>query len=530
MRPGQLTAMRAVLAGRDTLAVMPTGAGKSAIYQVPTAVRGGATVVVSPLIALQRDQVAGLAGSGAPAAVAVNSDQSDTANADAVAALRDGRAGFLFLSPEQLTREAMVTAVGAAAPRLLVVDEAHCVSTWGHGFRPAYRRIADAAARWGGPPVLALTATAAAPVREDIVSVLGLRDPVHVVGGFDRPNLRIWVRRYVTDDDKRAGLAEWLDALPGAGIVYAATRRDTEEHAAGLAARGRAAAPYHAGMAAGARARVHEAFLAGDVEVVVATTAFGMGIDKPDVRFVAHADVPDSLDAYYQEIGRAGRDGAPADVVLCYRPEDLGLRRYFAARRVDVTALAAAAEHVRAAEATTTRALRDHLGVGATKLGTLLNLLGQAGAVARTARGRVTWADADVSVDQAVAWAREAHERRQRLDRSRVEMMQAYAEGVSCRRRMLLGYFGEEAPETCGRCDTCVSGLAAQVSEERPVVDHPYAPDRRVRHEEWGGGTVMQAEADRVTVLFDEVGYKTLSLAAVSDGDLLRPVAAEPAR
>ncbi|GGK18605.1 ATP-dependent DNA helicase RecQ [Pilimelia terevasa] len=525
LRPAQERAMRAVLAGRDALVVMPTGAGKSAIYQVPALLRGGATVVVSPLIALQRDQVAGLADSAAPAAVAVNSDQSEADNAAAVDALRQGEAGYLFLSPEQLTREDVVAAVGRARPTLVVVDEAHCVSTWGHGFRPAYRRIGEAVARWGGPPVLALTATASAPVREDIVAVLGLREPEQVVSGFDRPNLRIWVRRYQSDADKREGVHEWLAALPGAGIVYAATRRDTEQYAAELVARGRTAAAYHAGLPAADRRRVHHAFLDGEIEVVVATTAFGMGIDKPDVRFVVHAHVPDSPDSYYQEVGRAGRDGAPADVVLCYRPEDLGLRRFFAARGVDTDALRALTARLRGAGATTTRALREQLGVGPTKLSGLLNLLGQAGAVTRAARGRVAWADGAVTVDEAVGWAVEAHERRQRLDRSRVEMMQAYAETTSCRRRFLLGYLGEELPAPCGACDTCVSGLAAQAAQERDDVDHPYAAESRVRHAQWGAGTVMHAEEDRITVLFDEVGYKTLALDAVTDNALLRAAA-----
>lgn len=299
LRPGQLAAMEAVMRGRDTLAVMPTGAGKSAVYQVPGLLLPGPTVVVSPLIALQRDQIAGLLRhDDAPDAVAVNSAQA-AGEADAAwDAVRHGDAEFLFLSPEQLAKDEVVERLARAAPSLFVVDEAQCVAAWGHDFRPDYLRLAQAAQRVGRPTVLALTATAAPPVREEIVERLGMDDPALVVAGFDRPNIALEVRRFLDDTDKRRGVVERAAAEPKPGIVYTATRRDAEAYADDLAALGLSAAAYHAGLTAGERSRVHDAFLAGETDVVVATSAFGMGIDKEDVRFVLHASVPGSLDAY----------------------------------------------------------------------------------------------------------------------------------------------------------------------------------------------------------------------------------------
>ncbi|GGK04542.1 ATP-dependent DNA helicase RecQ [Pilimelia anulata] len=525
LRPAQLTAMRAVRAGRDVLVVMPTGAGKSAIYQVPTALAAGPTVVVSPLLALQHDQVSALAATGAPRAAVVNSGQGEAANAAALAAVADGTAGFLFLTPEQLGRGEVVRALAAARPGLVVIDEAHCVSTWGHDFRPDYRALGAVIERLGRPPTLALTATASAPVREDIVAALGLRDPVQVVSGFDRPNLRLIVRQYVQDADKRAAVAEYVRAEPPPGIVYAATRRATEQYAAEIAAGGLRAAAYHAGLPAGVRRETHSAFLRGDLDVVVATTAFGMGIDKPDVRFVIHADVPESLDAYYQEIGRAGRDGAPADAVLCYRPEDLGLRRFFASRRVDPAALRAVAGAVRAAGRITGRALRERVDLGPGKAGRLVNLLVEAAAVVRGKRGALHWVDAGTDVGTAVEAALAAAERRELLERSRVEMMRGYAETISCRRRFLLGYFGEQRAQRCGTCDTCLTGLAARTEEAAEPMPHPYAVDGLVDHQQWGRGTVMRVEPDRITVLFASAGYKTLAVTALVEQSLLTPAA-----
>ncbi|MEU0030500.1 RecQ family ATP-dependent DNA helicase [Streptomyces sp. NPDC006335] len=534
LRPGQLTAMEAVMRGRDTLAVMPTGAGKSAVYQVPGLLLAGPTVVVSPLIALQRDQIAGLLGhADAPDAVAVNSAQAAGETEAAWDAVRHGDAEFLFLSPEQLAKDDVVERLAQAAPSLFVVDEAQCVAAWGHDFRPDYLRLAQAVRRVGRPPVLALTATAAPPVREEIVERLGMEDPALVVAGFDRPNIALEVRRFLDDTEKRRVVVERAAAEPKPGIVYTATRRDAEAYADDLAALGLSAAAYHAGLTAGERSRAHDAFLAGETDVVVATSAFGMGIDKEDVRFVLHASVPGSLDAYYQEIGRAGRDGGPAVAVLHYRTQDSGLQRLFATRAPDEDTLGAVAERVHGSGAPVTRDdIAQETGLTRRRVTAAVNLLEQAGAVRVEDDGRVRAVAGTTAEDAAARAAEEARSRR-RLEQSRLAMMLEYAETTGCRRRFLLGYFGEPYDAPCGACDLCASPSTGDTvvdgvgdtGEEPRETPSPaaasYAAGTRVQHTEWGEGTVMSEEGDRVTVLFESMGYRTLSLAAIAGKGLL---------
>ncbi|MFI6441704.1 RecQ family ATP-dependent DNA helicase [Streptomyces sp. NPDC050759] len=532
LRPGQLTAMEAVMQGRDTLVVMPTGAGKSAVYQVPGLLLPGPTVVVSPLISLQRDQIAGLLRhDDALDAVAVNSAQAAGEAAASWDDVRHGAAEFLFLSPEQLAKDEVVERLARAAPSLFVVDEAQCVAAWGHDFRPDYLRLAQAAQRMGRPTVLALTATAAPPVREEIVERLGMEDPALVVAGFDRPNIALEVRRFLDDTEKRRVVVERAAAEPKPGIVYTATRRDAEAYADDLAALGLSAAAYHAGLTAGERSRVHDAFLAGETDVVVATSAFGMGIDKEDVRFVLHASVPGSLDAYYQEIGRAGRDGGPALAVLHYRPQDSGLQRLFATRAPDEETLGAVAERIHERDAPAEPDdIRKETDLSRRRVTAAVNLLEQSGAVRTEDDGRIRAVPGTRAEDAAARAAEEARSR-SRLEQSRLAMMLGYAETTGCRRRFLLGYFGEPYDAPCGACDVCTSpssgdtvvegvGDASEksVSQAAAVA---YPAGTRVRHTEWGVGTVMSEEGDRITVLFESMGYRTLSLAAIADKGLL---------
>ncbi|GAA2208702.1 RecQ family ATP-dependent DNA helicase [Nonomuraea monospora] len=514
LRPGQQEAMEHLLRGRDVLLVMPTGGGKSAVYQVPALLLDGPAIVVSPLIALQRDQVTSLLKADAGGAVAVNSTSSVEAGLEKVTA---GHAAFVFLSPEQLAKPDVVERLAQARPSLIAIDEAHCVSSWGHDFRPDYLRLGKVIERLGHPPVVALTATAAPNVREEIVRSLGLNRPVEIVRGFDRPNLSLEVRRFARAEDKSQALVEHAATRDGLGLVYVATRKETEEYAAALAGRGRRAEPYHGGMRAAERTRVHELFTAGEVDTVVATSAFGMGIDRPDVRYVLHAAPPESPDAYYQEIGRAGRDGEPASAVLFYRQEDLGLRRFFTGGRADGEALLRVATLVREHAGTVPAGeLAALLKIKPSHLARLVNLLEQAGALAVTDAGDLRYADAGLTAERAAARAAELDETRRRVDDSRIDMMRGYAETSGCRRRFLLAYFGEPyAPATCGACDACESGRAPEPVPEPGRGEFPVRA--KVTHKLWGPGTVMSREHDRITVLFDSVGYKTLSLAVVED-------------
>jgi ATP-dependent DNA helicase RecQ len=546
LRPGQLDAVRALVKGQDVLVVMPTGAGKSAVYQLAGLLIDGPTVVVSPLIALQRDQLAGLAARDTRAgleAVAVNSVQAAAQTSAAWESLRAGEAEFVFLAPEQLANEAVVDRLATAGVSLLVVDEAHCVSAWGHGFRPDYLRIGDVMERLGAPVVVALTATAAPPVRAEIVEKLHLRRPKQIILGFDRPNLRLQVERFTLERRKQAAVVERVAALSGAGLVYTATRNDAEQYASALVAAGRRARAYHAGLKPGIREQVHTGFLSGDVEVVVATSAFGMGIDKPDVRFVVHADVSESLDAYYQEIGRAGRDGAPALAVLLYRSEDLGLRTFFASGGADPQILSAVADavrrHTEQAGSPEPAILKDELRLSHARFTNAVNLLEQAGAVLVDDAGHLSYARRKLPVDDAVTAAMEVTQAQARVDRSRVEMMRGYAETVGCRRQFLLGYFGEESPVRCGNCDTCASNRVTPANRpatrtarwwyERARPPQPAFPlHAAVAHRQWGPGVVMRHEPDRITVLFEQVGYRTLALAVLTADDGLLVVQQGP--
>jgi ATP-dependent DNA helicase RecQ len=526
LRPGQRAAIDALLAGQDVLATMPTGYGKSAIYQVASLLLDGVTVVVSPLIALQADQVAGItAAPGAPDAVAVNSAQSDSANERAWAALASGKAGYLFLAPEQLAKDDVVERLTELTVSLFVVDEAHCVSAWGHDFRPDYLRLGAIIDRLSGPTTLGLTATGSGPVREEIVERLHMTDPLVLTRGFDRPNIRLEVNRHESDAAKRHAVVDAVADLPKPGLVYAATRRDTERYADELTQRGLAARAYHAGLSAGERREVHEAFLDDSVDVVVATSAFGMGIDKPNVRFVVHAAITDSPDSYYQEIGRAGRNGDEALAALHYRSEDLGLRAFFASRTPDEDAIVAVLRTVAESDtAVSVARLSRTTGLSRRKLSGVISLLEEADALvairrglrlSRSLRSRTPEEAAQAGLAAAVATA----DSRERIEESRLAMMRAYAETTGCRRRYLLGYFGEDLPEPCGNCDTCSSGSASD--EKADVESEIFPAQAAVRHREWGDGVVMHVEEDRITVFFESEGYKVLSLEAILSNRLL---------
>jgi ATP-dependent DNA helicase RecQ len=503
--PGQADATEALLAGHDVLLVAPTGSGKSLVYLIGGVLSDGPTLVVSPLLALQQDQIDAIeAAPGDVHAARISSAETERQREEALGRAADGELDFLFLAPEQLANDEVRRRLAGLAPSLVAVDEAHCVSAWGHDFRPDYLRLGELIGQLGAPRVVAMTATAAPPVRDDIAERLRLAHPRTFVTGFARPNIALEVQRVVDESEQRSRV---LDAVgEGSGIVYCRTRRATEEYAASLADRGVRVAVYHAGMAHRRRVAAQEAFMADEVDVVVATSAFGMGIDKPTVRFVVHAQVPESPDTYYQEVGRAGRDGAAATATLVYRPEDLSLGRFFSSAvptRGDVERVLGAAAAVGIEPA----AVAERSGLGRRKVSRILNLHEEA-------------QQAVDSGDDPVLGVTRLAEARRNLERSRVEMMRAYAETDRCRAEFLVGYFGERLGERCEVCDSCRAGTAPEPIEDEGA---PYALQEQVRHEEFGAGIVTDLEEDRLTVLFDEVGYRTLSLEVVTEQELLVP-------
>jgi ATP-dependent DNA helicase RecQ len=520
--PGQAEAVGSIVAGNDTLVLLPTGGGKSAIYQLAGIERAGTTLVVSPLLALQHDQIAGLEELGLPARL-LNSTLSAAEREQTLTQFECGDVEFLLLAPEQLASADVLERVSRAEPTLLVVDEAHCVSEWGHDFRPEYRRLGAVREAIGDPPILALTATASPPVRDDIVRWLRLRNANIVARGFDRPEVFLRVTLRGEQSTKREALLEWVAAAERPGIVYTATRRAAEQVAAALAERGLDAQPYHAGMPAKRRGAVLDAFMADEIEIVVATIAFGMGVDKPNVRFVAHYDPSDSLEAYHQEIGRAGRDGERAEAQLFFNPADLGLRRF------QSVPPSLSADDIR-------RVLRV-LGDGAIALSDLSARTKRSVARAEQIVGRLEEVGAaeigpsgeieligDVDTNGRAQIVRDAvneQERRRRHARSRVELLREYAETRGCRRRFLLNALGEEFEHVpCGACDNCVSGVTEEIGADE--VGGRYRLNDAVIHSVFGRGEITRVERDVVGVRFDAAGYKTFALPDVADMGLLR--------
>ncbi len=502
LRPGQQQVIEAVLNGRDTLAVMPTGSGKSAIYQIAGALIPGVTLVVSPLIALQKDQLDSLAEGEVGEAAALNSTVAESQREEALSDMERERLEFVFMAPEQFNNVEVTERLRGNPPSLFVVDEAHCISEWGHDFRPDYLKLGAVIEQLGHPTVLALTATAAPPVRREIVERLGMRDVRTVVRGFDRPNIWLGVATAQDESAKEKMLVKQVVAAEKPGIVYVATRKHASEVTAKLREAGVCAEFYHAGMAAKERERVHDDFMSDKIEVIVATIAFGMGVDKPNVRFVFHYDISESMDAYYQEIGRAGRDGEPARALLFYCPSDLGLRRFFASSgALDEEQVRQVLDALLLNEGRATAdEIADFVALSQSKQMAALNRLVEAGAIRRLPDGTYEASAGvdDARLDAVIHEAVDAQAKRREYDRSRVEMIRAYAELTGCRRQHLLAHGASE--------------------------DAPFAAGSRVAHKRWGQGQVLRLEGENMVILFDSVGYKTLSVPVVLEGELLTPI------
>jgi ATP-dependent DNA helicase RecQ len=423
-RPLQRRVVQSVLAGRDTLAILPTGGGKSICFQVPALVFGGLTVVVSPLLALMQDQVSALLRRGI-AAGTLNSMSTAEEQGQLLSRIAKGEVRLLYASPERAPRLGLELNRAGVTTRLLAIDEAHCISEWGHDFRPAYRQLSRLRDELGRPPVVALTGSATAPVRTDIAAALGFgRHDVHV-GSFDRPNLSFAVELVRGPAERLPRVRALLAGRPGLAIIYAPTRNSADALAQALWFAGHRTASYHAGLTRERRGEVLRRFLAEEFDVVVATSAFGMGIDAPRVRLVLHWGMPSTPEAYYQEAGRAGRDGQSARCILLHHPSDSVMHR----RQLEVTF--PPRRVVEELWANPDRRRRHPEGV----VESADRLLAELGPAAG-----------------ALEWARIRRRRRAALER--LEVMERYAACRRCRRRSLLGYFGEEVRE-CGRCDVC---------------------------------------------------------------------------